>query len=59
MRNDSWQNVAMGFGTGIRISKTGGRYKLSATQTHHGMEGRDIVRGATLAEYKSDPIACG
>jgi len=46
---------AMGFGTGIRISKTGQRYKLSSTDTHQGMEGRDIVRGATLAEYRSDP----
>jgi len=28
---------------------------LVATQTHHSMEGREIVRAATLAEYKSDP----
>ncbi len=46
---------AMTFGTGLEIIRTGERYKLACTQIHHSMEGRDIVRGASLAEYRTDP----
>ena len=45
----------LGFGNGLQISPTGAHYKLACTQLHHGMEGRDIVRGASLADYVSDP----
>jgi molybdopterin-containing oxidoreductase family iron-sulfur binding subunit len=46
-----------GFATGYRLSKTGRHEPLAATQTHHSMEGRAIVREATLAEYRKNPAA--
>lgn len=46
---------AMWFGDGLEITKTGETYSLACTQNHHSMEGRDIVRHATLAEYGQNP----
>lgn len=40
-----------------QIEKTGEVFKLAQTQTHHSMEGRDIVRETTLGEYIVDPKA--
>jgi molybdopterin-containing oxidoreductase family iron-sulfur binding subunit len=45
------------FQTGINISKTGKSVQLAQTQTHHTMEGREIVRETTLAEYAVKPNA--
>jgi molybdopterin-containing oxidoreductase family iron-sulfur binding subunit len=45
----------MYFATGARITKTGKMYKLANVQDHHGMEGRPIIREATLEEYLSNP----
>jgi molybdopterin-containing oxidoreductase family iron-sulfur binding subunit len=42
-------------GPGIQLRKTGDRHKLATTQEHHSMEGRGIVRSATLVEYQKDP----
>lgn len=39
------------------IEKTGEVYKLALTQTHHSMEGRDIVRETTLGKFVVDPTA--
>ena len=39
------------FQSDIGISKSGKKATLAQTQTHHTMEGRDIVRETTLAEY--------
>lgn len=39
------------------LKKTGEQYKLAQTQTHHSMEGRDIVREASLKEYIVNPAA--
>ena len=39
-------------GTGLQIVKTGGTHPLSCTQNHHSMEGRDIVRMETVAEFE-------
>jgi molybdopterin-containing oxidoreductase family iron-sulfur binding subunit len=36
---------------GVRLTKAGGREALPITQGHHGMEGRDIVRSYTVAEF--------
>lgn len=33
------------------VKKTGAHKKLAQTQTHHSMEGRDIIRETTFAEY--------
>jgi molybdopterin-containing oxidoreductase family iron-sulfur binding subunit len=41
----------------VHISKTGKSVVLAQTQTHHTMEGRDIVRETTLSEYKTNPGA--
>jgi MoCo/4Fe-4S cofactor protein with predicted Tat translocation signal len=42
-------------GAGLEIRKTGARWALAATQTHSSMEGRDLVRVATLDEYRKNP----
>jgi molybdopterin-containing oxidoreductase family iron-sulfur binding subunit len=41
--------------SGLELSPTGDRYPLALTQEHHRLEGRDIVRFGTLAEYQADP----
>jgi Fe-S-cluster-containing dehydrogenase component/anaerobic selenocysteine-containing dehydrogenase len=46
--------TATSFGT---LTKTGQFRGLAQTQTHHSMEGRDIVREATFTEYKQNPKA--
>lgn len=38
-------------GTGATLTKTGKKYHLAPTQTHHRMEGRDLVRSAERAAY--------
>ncbi len=43
------------FGSGLTIRKTGDSYPLATTQNHFLMEGRDLVRMATLEEYTADP----
>jgi molybdopterin-containing oxidoreductase family iron-sulfur binding subunit len=40
---------------GINLAKAGGRKELSRTQSHHRMEGRDIVRSLTMDEYAHNP----
>ena len=57
------------FGAGLKIRKTGQQYELATTQFHHSIQAngksadepsiaafdRDLVRIATLEEYKKDP----
>ena len=40
--------------SGVSLSGSVGKYNLAATQTHHTMMGRQIVKEATLEEYKKD-----
>ena len=41
---------------GANVRKLAGRsYAMACVQFHHNMEGREIVRSATLAEYRADP----
>jgi molybdopterin-containing oxidoreductase family iron-sulfur binding subunit len=40
---------------GLEMHKIGARYPLAATQLHHNMEGRDLVRAATLQQYRNNP----
>ena len=40
------------FARGVRVTKTGRRRPLASVQDHHRMEGRDIVRSASLAAYR-------
>lgn len=41
----------------VKITKTGKWIKLASTQSHHSMEGRNIVKETTLKEYQKDPHA--
>ena len=41
--------------TGVRVTRTGAHHALATTQDHQTMEGRPIVRTATLEEYRRDP----
>jgi molybdopterin-containing oxidoreductase family iron-sulfur binding subunit len=43
------------FGRGLEIAKTGENYPIASTQEHHAMEGRNLVRIATLENYKEKP----
>ena len=43
------------FDTGLEIRATGARYTLATTQHHHNMEGRHLVREATLAHFQAHP----
>ncbi|HEV2764258.1 MAG TPA: 4Fe-4S dicluster domain-containing protein, partial [Pyrinomonadaceae bacterium] len=42
-------------GPGLELVKTDETYPLASTQTHFGMEGREIVREGTLEHYLQDP----
>jgi molybdopterin-containing oxidoreductase family iron-sulfur binding subunit len=44
---------APGFDSGLKVTKAGRTYSLSATQDHGSMEGRPIVRESTVAEHRS------
>ena len=37
------------------LAKAGGKKELSRTQSHHRMEGRDLVRSLTMEEFAHDP----
>ena len=43
------------FGSGATVHATGERRVLATTQMHHRMEGRSIVRSATLEEVRRHP----
>ncbi|HTN20840.1 MAG TPA: TAT-variant-translocated molybdopterin oxidoreductase [Pelobium sp.] len=43
------------FANTVTVSNTGGYNELALTQTHQTIEGRNIIREATFAEYKKDP----
>ncbi len=45
----------MGFAGGIEVTRTGRRYDLSSAQEHSSMEGRALVREATLEHYREEP----
>ncbi len=40
---------------GVAVVKTGSKHKLAITQEHNSMEGRNLIRRATLAEYTQKP----
>ncbi|HUH33027.1 MAG TPA: TAT-variant-translocated molybdopterin oxidoreductase [Daejeonella sp.] len=50
--NGTFQNT-----TAATITKAGGTYELAQTQTHHTIEGRNIVRETTLKDYLKDPLS--
>ncbi|WP_442795917.1 TAT-variant-translocated molybdopterin oxidoreductase [Pelobium manganitolerans] len=43
------------FANTVTVSNTGGYEELAQTQTHHTIEGRNVIRETTFADYKKDP----
>lgn len=43
------------FTSGLQLTKTDEKVELAITHSHHTMEGRDIVRAATIATFQRDP----
>ena len=43
------------FAVGARLTKTGEKYPISCTQEHGSMEGRPIIREATLEQFRKEP----
>lgn len=41
----------------VKIAKVAGDYELARTQTHHSMEGRDLIRETSLEAYLSNPAS--
>ena len=40
---------------GVTLTKTGETYELASTQDHWSLEGRNLVRVATVAQLAADP----
>jgi len=40
---------------GVQLTKTGDSYELACTQDHWSLEGRNLIRVGTVAEYAADP----
>ncbi|HWA99066.1 MAG TPA: TAT-variant-translocated molybdopterin oxidoreductase [Pirellulales bacterium] len=49
------QSDAPSISSGLTLKKTSETRRLAVTHTHFSMEGRDLVRSGTLAEYREDP----
>jgi molybdopterin-containing oxidoreductase family iron-sulfur binding subunit len=43
------------FDGGLEVAKTGDRYELACTQTHHSMAGRDLIHSASNARFLENP----
>jgi MoCo/4Fe-4S cofactor protein with predicted Tat translocation signal len=43
------------FGTGLTVRKVGEGHRFASTQGHFSMEGRDLVRVGTVAQFAEDP----
>lgn len=48
-------SVSPWFGQGLTLRSTGEQFALANTQLHYNMEGRGLVRTASLAEYRQNP----
>jgi molybdopterin-containing oxidoreductase family iron-sulfur binding subunit len=51
LRNSATPDVV----TGVEVTKTGDTYPLVSTQDHWSLEGRNLVRVATVEQYRQDP----
>jgi MoCo/4Fe-4S cofactor protein with predicted Tat translocation signal len=49
--NEAYTNVA----GNIKVEKASKSYELAQTQTHHSIEGRDLVKEGTIGGYLADP----
>lgn len=56
-----WRHLASGFlaasSAALQIRRVGGRAELAATQDHHSLEGRELVREMALEPYLRDPAS--
>ncbi len=43
------------FASGVGLTRTGDKERLAQTQEHHRMEGRPLVREASLAKFEEEP----
>lgn len=50
-------NGTVQFASKATVAKASGTYELAQTQTHHTIEGRNIIRETTFAKYKKDPTS--
>lgn len=48
-------NGTLQFSTTATLNEAGGPYVLAQTQTHHTIEGRNIIRETSFANYLQDP----
>jgi MoCo/4Fe-4S cofactor protein with predicted Tat translocation signal len=48
-------SAAPWWAAGAEVRKTGERYRIACTQDHWSMEGRPVVRSASLEEYQGSP----
>jgi len=49
------QSAALWHVAGLTLRKVGERQPLPITQNHHSMEGRDLIRVGTMAEFIANP----
>ncbi|HWK55903.1 MAG TPA: TAT-variant-translocated molybdopterin oxidoreductase [Parapedobacter sp.] len=49
------QNGTMQYNTTAKLAKASGSYELAQTQTHHTIEGRNIIRETSFAKYQENP----
>jgi Fe-S-cluster-containing dehydrogenase component len=47
--------AALGFASGAALERSGERYRIAQTQDHGTMEGRPVVREASLEEWRREP----
>ena len=50
-----FQNGTMQYNTTAKLTKASGSYELAQTQTHHTIEGRNIIRETSFAKYQENP----
>lgn len=48
-------STALWFASNAEVSTTGKTYKLATTRDHQSLEGRDLIRSASQAEYQQHP----
>jgi molybdopterin-containing oxidoreductase family iron-sulfur binding subunit len=49
--------AALWQGAGVEVRKTGEKYPIAVTQSHHSMEGRHLARAAAIEEIRREPEA--
>lgn len=49
--NNAYTNVSLK----VNVEKAEKRYELAQTQTHHSIEGRDLIKESTISEFQKDP----